>query len=291
MFLKTIPHFKDLVFIKENNEILLPLVDFVKFLKENRKPDDTPSRTDNIHRDFDKKGGIQKLGDKVYITLQILISYVISKTTSVAICKDIYKDILKLIIAEKNYSDDIYTKKLYDDIAVFSSCNKHINATEILEFNESQIYTLNSNYKHFFTDTEWKFICQFEDYFQQQYPDFADYSETLTRKCNLFAKIKKAYEIGSQLSKYTKEYTLRSQRRREFSDILYDNSFVVNETFHIYTALKSCILNAVSGFFHDIEEIVCVECSPESCAHVFTGVHIYIELSKLENTDEELRDL
>lgn len=55
MFLKTIPHFKDLVIIKENNEILLPLVDFVKFLKENRQPEDTPSRTDNIQRDFEKK--------------------------------------------------------------------------------------------------------------------------------------------------------------------------------------------------------------------------------------------
>ncbi|CAG2204948.1 unnamed protein product [Mytilus edulis] len=67
MFLKTIPHFKDLVIIKENNEILLPLVDFVKFLKENRQPEDTPSRTDNIQRDFEKRG-IRKLGDKVYIT-------------------------------------------------------------------------------------------------------------------------------------------------------------------------------------------------------------------------------
>lgn len=47
----------------------------------------------------------------------------------------------------------------------------------------------------------------------------------------------------------------------------------------------------MSGFFDNIEEIVCVECSPESCARVFTGVNIYIELLKLENTDEELHDL
>ena len=116
----------------ENNELLLPLSDFIKFLKENRRPEDTSTRLDNIQRDLDKKHGLRRLQNTIYIELSAFILYVLSKTTNKFICKNIFNDILHLISYENKPSEEMYVKKLYNNLAKMSSSYKYM--TDIHRF-------------------------------------------------------------------------------------------------------------------------------------------------------------
>ena len=194
VFLHNIQNLRQLKFIRDEENTFVTFEDWINFLRSQSSNGNTIRRS-NILKEFrNHRNGLIERDGKLFVTISSLLRYVANHCENLEICDKILSDVIFCVLKKEPVPETRATLNVYEQVAKLNTLSWSNSLLQTVSINNSR--TLYTDYKHCFSDEEWKKICLFEHHFVRSYPDYLTFEEELKKKEQFLCEIIQLQKIA-----------------------------------------------------------------------------------------------